>query len=205
MGNGRRLVCALSALLVACGGAAAPVTSRSQGCGEPYPGDEHSLQVRLAAERAGTRRALCPGHALDGADSLWVSVELASASFVRMVYVAPSGETGELMRQDAADFAREAHFRAPEGLMTAAFGDAQLVIVASRAPLREADPMLASMLDVIHETGVVVERDGTLTPPSRRAAPGPEAQLFNLGNEALFADFDAHGVAVLTLNLRTSP
>lgn len=154
--------------------------------------------------RDGERRPLCNGQDLTQADTLWVTVELDTASFIRMVFVTPDGETGEVVRQDAADLTREAMFRAPRGLMTAASGEAQLVIVASRDALDEADPLLAAMLDAIHETGVLVDRDGSL----KRPETGPsqaQAPLFNVDNEeALAADFDHHGVAVLPISLQTA-
>jgi hypothetical protein len=208
MGIRRRLVYALVTLLGGCGGASAstPASPASDPCGDAPGGrGDHTLLVSLAVDREGQRGALCRGQQLTAADTLWVTVDLDTASYVRMVFVTPLGETGEVMRQDAADLTREALFRAPRGLMAHAQGDVQLVIVASRDPLTEVDPMLSSMLDVIRDTGVIVDRDGSLKAVGSGQGMKPEEQLFNIGSGALTADFDGNGVAVLTLSLHTAP
>jgi hypothetical protein len=88
--------------------------------------------------------------------------------------------------------------------VSAASGDVQLVVVASLVPLEEADPTLAAMLDVIHDTGAR-SSDGVPVPAVATSGPQPEAKLLSLGAGDLAADFDAHGVAVLTVTLETAP
>jgi hypothetical protein len=134
---------------------------------------------------------------------LWVSVEIDTASYVRLVYSTPDGGSGEVVRQDAADLTREALFRAPRGLLSSAPGEVQLVVVASRAPLEESDPALGAMLDVIRETGTLVDRDGSLRPPDEPS--GSEPWRLDFGPQALHADFDERGVALLTVSLHAAP
>jgi hypothetical protein len=171
------------------------------------PRDErgHLLQVYLSVDRAGARTPLCPGQPLVGANALWVSVELDTASYVRMVFVTPDGETGELMRQDDAELTRQAVFRAPQELIHHAFGEAQLFIAASRIPLHEADPTIGSLFDLIHDTGILVERDGTLRPPPTNSRPAVQQLHLAADTQTLHADFDERGVAMLTVSLRADP
>jgi hypothetical protein len=145
------------------------------------------------------------GHDLTGADTLWLVVEVVSDVYVRTIFVTPDGQTGELLREDMETLTRTARFHAPRGLMTRSPGEAQFVVVASRQPLQQADPTMASMLQVIRETGVLVDPEGRLTPPLHETDANPEEQLLNLGSDSLYADFDAHGVAVLTLTLQATP
>lgn len=185
-----------------CGGGTSSSTiPRADGCEPPHPDEPHSLEVFLAVSRnAGPQRPLCPGARLEAEDSLWVTVELDTASQVRMVYSAADGESGELLRQDEADLTRRAVFRAPQGLLVRSAGQAELLIVASREPLAEADPEMGGMLDVIRDTGTLVDRDGSLRPPP----PGVEtasAGGLDLGAQGLHADFDENGVAILSLTL----
>jgi hypothetical protein len=197
----------LSLLAWAACGHAPPEPSampRSDGCEAPHPGEGHSLEVYLAIKQAGERRAFCPGQRLDSTAELWVTVELDVASHVRMVYVSPDGEAGELLRQDEAYLTRSAMFRAPDGLLVRTPGEAQLVIVASRQPLEESDPVIGSMLDVIRDTGTLVERDGSLRPPPPGTEPASGVSL-DVGGKGLHADFDENGVAMLMIPLRSAP
>jgi hypothetical protein len=178
-----------------------PAVPRADGCEAPHPEQGHSFEVYLELKQAGGKRPFCPGQSLASGE-LWVTVELDTASHVRMVYVAPDGEAGELLRQDEADLTRSAMFRAPDGLLVRASGEAQLVIVASRAPLGESDPVMGSMFDVIRETGTLVERDGSLRPPPPGQEPASAVQL-DATTTAMHADFDEHGVAMLTIPLRS--
>ncbi len=205
MGIPWRLVYALPLLVCACGGATALVPRRDDGCGATRAAHGHALQVYLEADRSGRREPLCVGQELTGADTLWVLVEVASDAYVRAIFITPDGQTGELLRENTDDLTRLARFHAPRGLMTRAAGEAQFVVVASRTPLKRADPAMASMLQVIHETGVLVDHQGRLTPPLHEADTNPEEALLNLASDALYADFDAHGVAVLTLTLQATP
>jgi hypothetical protein len=218
MGTPRRLVYALTMLVYACGGATANAPGRDEaatarnpgaprrddGCGATPAADGHALQVYLEADRGGATRPLCVGHDLTGADTLWLVVEVVSDVYVRTIFVTPDGQTGELLREDAEGLTREARFHAPRGLMTRSSGEAQFVVVASQKPLHHADPTMASM-QVIRETGVLVDHEGRLTPPMHETDANPEEQLLNLGSDSLYADFDAHGVAVLTLTLQATP
>lgn len=204
MGNAWRVALGVSALLWGCGGMPAPAPRRDDGCGRSTVGKGHTLQVYFTVDREGQRRPLCRGQDLTDSDTLWVTVELDTASFIRMVFVTPDGQTGEVIRQDAADMTREAMFRSPRGLMTGGTGEGQLVIVASRDLLDEVDPLLAAMLDAIRETGLLVDRDGSLNRKSHAAAQ-PEVPMFNVDSEeTLHADFDAQGVAVLPLSLQSA-
>jgi hypothetical protein len=179
--------------------------ARTDGCEAPHPQDGHSLEVYLSIYRAEQKQPLCPGQRLSEGDELWVDVELDTASYVRLVYVSPDGEAGELLRQDHADQTRVALFRAPDGLLVRSAGEAQLVIVASREPLSASDPMMDSMLDVIRETGTLVERDGSVRPPPPGAPPPLEGVQLDLGADGLHTDFDERGVAMLMIPLRTGP
>ncbi|MFT3921635.1 MAG: hypothetical protein QM778_03785 [Myxococcales bacterium] len=200
-----RLVYALSTLVCACAGSVALVPRKDDGCGVIQADHGHALHVYLAADRTGDKNPLCPGQVLTGADTLWASVEVSVDCYVRMIFVTPDGQTGEVLRTDSGRPVRQAIFQAPRGLLTRASGEAQLVVVASRKSLSASDPAMASMLEVIRETGVLVDEHGRLTPPLRADEGTPEDQLLNLGTRALYADFDEHGVAVLTLSLHTSP
>lgn len=205
MGTPWRLVCVLSTLVPACASGAALAPRRDDGCGVSGNAHGHALQVYLEADRTGTLSPLCVGHNLTSADVLWVTVEIATDAYVRTVFVTPDGQTGELLRQDTETRTRRARFQAPRGLMTRAPGEAEFVVVASRDPLHDADPTMASMLRVIRETGVLVDHEGNLTPPLREPGDDTPEQLLNLGSDSLYADFDEHGVAVLTLTLQASP
>jgi hypothetical protein len=176
---------------------------QNDGCSEHTGASAHALEVYLFVERDGVMDSLCPGQPLTSSDALWVGVDLDLASHVRMVFVSPAGESGEVLRQELGGSGEEAVFRAPRGLFTRERGDAQLVIVASRSALAEADPLLASMLDTIRETGVLVDRDGQIVHTAQAA--GPPALPMDLRSQALHADFDERGVALLTLTLHTSP
>lgn len=191
----------------ACGAKAPapPKVPRSDGCESPHPDEGHSLEVYLSVLRGAQKQPLCPGQHLSASDELWVDVELDTASHVRLVFVAPDGEAGELLRQDEADLTRVALFRAPEGLLAHAAGEAQLVIVASREPLSSSDPMMGSIFDLIREQGTLVERDGSVRPPPPGAGPSLEGVSLDLGPEGLHADFDARGLAMLTIPLRAAP
>ena len=205
MGIPWRLVGALPLLVCACGGGAALSPRRDDGCGATRAAHGHALQVYLEADRSGQPKPLCVGQELTGADTLWVIVEIATDAYVRAIFITPDGQTGELLRDNASALTRMARFQAPRGLMTRAAGEAQFVVVASRTPLERADPAMASMLQVIHETGVLVDHQGRLTPPMHEAHANPEEALLNLASDSLYADFDAHGVAVLTLTLHATP
>lgn len=205
MGTPWRLVCALSTLACACAGGMALAPRKDDGCAITGNAHGHAIQVYLEADRTGRLTPLCVGHDLTSADALWVTVEIATDAYVRTVFVTPDGQTGELLRQHADDRTRSARFQAPRGLMTRSPGEAEFVVVASRDPLHDADPTMASMLNVIRETGVLVDHEGNLTPPMREADDHTEDQLLNLGSDSLYADFDEHGVAVLTLTLQASP
>lgn len=175
---------------------------RNDGCSEHAGASAHALEVYLFVERDGVMDSLCPGQPLTSSDALWVGVDLDLASHVRMVFVSPAGESGEVLRQELGN-GEEAVFRAPRGLFTRERGDAQLVIVASRSALGEADPLLSSMLDTIRETGVLVDSDGQIVQKGQSA--GPPALPMDLRSQALHADFDERGVALLTLTLHTAP
>lgn len=159
----------------------------------------------LEADRTGRLTPLCVGQDLTSADALWVTVEVGTDAYIRTVFVTPDGQTGELIRQDSEDRTKRARFQAPRGLMTRSPGEAEFVVVASQLPLHEADPTMSAMLRVIRETGVLVDHQGNVTPPMRAADDTTEDQLLNLGSDSLYADFDEHGVAVLTLTLHASP
>ncbi len=163
----------------------------------------HVLHVYLSVMRDGQRRPLCNGQDLTDDDTLWVTAELDTASFIRMVFVTPDGEAGEVIRQDAANLTREAMFRAPRGLMSHGSGEAQLVLVASRDDLNEIDPMLSAMLDVIRDTGILVDRDGSLQRPEGGTAQTSEPLFAVDSTDVLSADFDPHGVAVLPISLQS--
>jgi hypothetical protein len=191
----------------ACAGAAPSPPAkppRSDGCELPHPQEGHALEVYLAVGQFDGKQTLCPGSPLAASDELWVTVELDVASYVRMVFVAPDGETGELLRQDEADLTRSALFRAPEGLLSRVSGEAQLVVVASRQSLAESDPVMHATLDIIRDTGTLVQRDGSLRPPPPGSEPAGAVRL-DLGQLGLHADFDERGVAMLTIPLRTMP
>ncbi len=178
---------------------------RDDGCGVTGNAQGHALQVYLEAARTGGSTPLCVGQNLTSEDVLWVTVEVGTEAYIRTVFVTPDGQTGELIRQNSEQRTRRARFLAPRGLMTRAPGEAEFVVVASQSPLREADPTLSAMLNVIRETGVPVDDEGNVTPPMRAADDATEDQLLNLGSDSLYADFDEHGVAVLTLSLHASP
>jgi hypothetical protein len=202
-----RLPLALAlAVCTACGQVAPepPAVPRSDGCEAPHPDEGHSFEVYLVIKQASGKRPFCPGQELSAGDELWVNVELDTASQVRLVYLSPDGEAGELLRQDEADLTRSALFRAPEGLLVRTPGEAQLVIVASRAPLDESDPVMGTMLDVIRDTGTLVQRDGSLRPPPPGQEPASGVQL-DSDMRGLHADFDERGVAMLTIPLRSGP
>lgn len=205
MGTSWRLVYALSTLVCACAGQAALAARRDDGCGIARETEGHALHVYLGVDRGGRRASLCAGQDLTGADTLWISVEVATDAYVRTIFVTPDGETGELLREDANGLTRVARFQAPRGLMTRSTGDAQFVVVVARNRLHESDPTMAAMLDVIRETGVLVDHEGRLTPPMRAVEGNPEEILLNLGTDSLYADFDDNGVAVLTLTLHSTP
>lgn len=188
-------------LLAACGGPK-PAPRHADGCQAVTPEPGHALEVYLSVAREADKRPLCPGMMLTEADALWISVELDTASYVRMVFIAPDGQAGELQRQDEADLTRMAIFRAPEGLLAHAPGEAQLVLVASRDPLETADSSMQLMLDVIRDTGTLVDRDGSLHPPPPGTEPPPDLMHLD-ASKNLFADFDDKGVAMLTISLRT--
>jgi hypothetical protein len=201
-----RLLCPLPlAACLACGGVAPePASPRHDGCEAPHPEEGHSFEVYLAVKQPSGQRPFCPGERLHSGDELWVTVELDTASHVRMVYVSPEGEAGELLRQDEADLTRSAMFRAPDGLLVRTPGEAQLVIVASRAPLGESDPVMGTMFDVIRDTGTLVQRDGSLRPPPPGQEPAGAMRL-DVGTTGLHADFDENGVAMLMIPLRSAP
>jgi hypothetical protein len=218
MRSARQLVSFVSALVLveACGGtpppASKPPPAAAQGaelpsvedCKEHQGGSPHAVEVHLLSERDGHIYPFCPGEPLTSSDALWVSVDLDSASHVRMVFVSPNGESGEVLMQDDVDVTRAAVFRAPSDLFARARGEAQLVIVASRGILGDADPPLAAMLDAIRDTGVVVERDGSIY-RNANGASGLQELPVDLSSQALHAEFDARGVALVTLSLRTAP
>ena len=81
-------------------------------------------------------------------------------------------------------------------------GEAQLFLVASQAPLEESDATMQMMLDVLRDTGTLVDRDGSLRPPPPGTAPPPDMLKLETSKN-LFADFDDHGVAMLAISLRT--
>ncbi len=195
------------ALVLAClglGGCGAPKPAprHPDGCQAVTPEQGHDLEIYLAVVRDGKQRPLCPGEVLTEADVLWINVDLDLASHVRMVFIAPDGQAGELVRQDEADQTRQATFRAPEGLLAHAPGEAQLFVVASQTPLEESDPTMQMMLDVIRDTGTLVDRDGSLRPPPPGTAPPPDMLKLDT-SENLFANFDEHGVVMLAISLRT--
>lgn len=198
---GRLLLAALVAMLaVAC--ASGPKTRKDDGCSAAVPKDGHSLQVYLSVMRGEAKRPLCPGQPLSDKDALWISVELETDAYVRMVFIAPDGQAGELMHQGEADLSRTAEFRAPQGLLAHAPGEAQLFLVASKAPLAQSDETMQLMLDLIRETGTFVDRDGTLHPPEN-AAPPPEMMQLE-ASDNLFADFDEKGMAMLAISLQAA-
>jgi hypothetical protein len=201
----RSLVCLLPALCWACAIAQPAALRRDDGCVNSPQRIAHALEVYVSVDRAGQRSPLCPGQPLAGADALWVRVELDTVSYVRMVFVTPDGETGELLRQDLADLTREALFRVPRELISRALGEAELFIVASRAPLEQADPGIAAMFNVIRETGVLVDRDGTLSPPRESTEPPGQGLQLDVATRTFYADFDDKGVALLSLPLRADP
>jgi hypothetical protein len=178
---------------------------RNDGCSEHQGASAHSLEVHLSAERDGRVHALCPGHPLTSADELFVNVDLDRASHVRMVFVSPDGESGEVMRQELAEIDAHAVFRAPRGLFTHERGEAQLVIVASHRPLAESDPLLASMLDAIRDTGVLVDREGHLRRGAHATGEHAQELPVDVRSQQLHADFDERGVALLTVALHTAP
>jgi hypothetical protein len=201
----RSLLCLLPALCWACGAAQPAALRRNDGCTGSPQRRARALEVYVEVDRAGQRTPLCPGQPLVGADALWVSVELETASYVRMVFVTPDGETGELLRQDIADLTREALFRAPKDLVSRALGEAELFIVATHVPLEQADPGIAAMFDVIRETGVIVDRDGSIRPPRQDPPQPSEGLRLDVQTHTLYADFDDKGVALLSLPLRAKP
>lgn len=183
-------------------GAPKPAPRRPDGCQTVAPEQGHGLEIYLAVARDEKPRPLCPGEVLHETDALWISVDLDIASYVRMVFIAPDGQAGELARQDEADQTRQATFRAPKGLLAHAPGEAQLFVVASQTPLEESDATMQMMLDVIRDTGTLVDRDGALHPPPAGSAAPPEMLKLETSKN-LFADFDDHGVAMLAISLRT--
>ncbi len=187
----------------ACG-ASKPEPRHADGCQTVTVEPGHALEVYLTVERDSTRRPLCPGEVLTDRDSLWLSVELEFASHVRVVYIAADGQAGEVLRQDEADLTRSAIFRAPEGLLAHADGEVQLFVVASREPLAESDPIIHAMLNVIRDTGTLVEPDGSLRAPPPGTAPPSDILKFE-ASENLFANFDELGVAMLAIALRARP
>ena len=204
----RKLLFSTSLLAAQACGAAAPApprVPRSDGCEAPHPEEGHSLEVYLSVLRDAQKQPLCPGQHLRASDELWVDVELDTASHVRLVFVAADGEAGELLRQDQADLTRVAMFRAPEGLLSRAAGEAQLVIVASREPLSSSDPMMGSIFDLSRDQGTLVERDGSVRPPPPGSGPSLDGVSLDLGAEGLHADFDARGLAMLTIPVRAAP
>jgi hypothetical protein len=186
-----------------CGAAPQHAPRRPDGCGSSS-GPGHDLELYLLVERNGAREPLCPGEPLSQDDTLWITVELELLAHVRMIYVAPDGQTGELVRQDQADMTRVAIFRAPEGLLAETRGEAQLFVVASREPLDTVDPTLATMLDLIRETGTLVDREGNLHPPTAEASAPLEILRLDATGD-LHSDFDEHGVAMLGVALRARP
>ena len=191
----------------ACAGSVPGPSTRppNDGCAGRHSQDDHSLEVYLSVIRDTQKQPLCPGQHLSAEDELWVDVELDTASHVRLVFVSPDGEAGELLRQDQADLTRVAMFRAPEGLLSRAAGEAQLVIVASREPLSTTDPMMDSIFDLIRDQGTLVERDGSVRPPPPGSAPPLEGVRLDLSAGGLHADFDERGMAMLTIPLRAAP
>lgn len=179
-----------------------PAARRPDGCQTAAPKTGHGLEIYLSVDRDGDKRPLCPGEVLSARDTLLIGVDLDIASHVRMVFIAPDGQAGELLRQDEADLTRAANFRAPEGLLAYAAGEAQLFIVASQEPLEQSDATMQMMLDVIRDTGTLVDRDGSLRPPPPGSAAPPDMLKLET-SEDLFADFDDKGMAMLAISLRT--
>ena len=180
-----------------------PPSRQDDRCDAVIPEAGHALSVSLSRSRDGQKRPLCAGEALTASDALWISVELATEAHVRLVFIAPDGQAGELLHQEEQELTRSAEFRAPQGLLSHADGEAQLFLVASQQPLAESDATMALMLDLIRDTGTLVDRDGALHPPAQSSAPPPELMKLDI-SENLFADYDDQGMAMLAISLRAT-
>jgi hypothetical protein len=192
----------LSLLNLAAVGCGPPAVIRhADGCSGTTSPEGHSVEVYLSVGENGAKRPLCPGAPLHVKEALRIEVELDRAAYVDLIFVDPAGHAGALERQDTADLTRVAEFRAPSGLLTHHPGVAELFVVASEEPLEELDPTLHALLKVIHETGISVDRHGSIHPGQIRE---DEGRPLHFDTQAeMFTDFDDNGLAMLALSLRT--
>jgi hypothetical protein len=193
---------AIAMLALACA-TPKPPTANGADCGTSDAEAGHALSVSLSLARDEQRRPLCPGQALTPSDALWISVELEAEAHVRLIYIAPDGQAGELLHQEDRDLIDHAVFRAPKGLLSRADGEAQLFLIASKQPLTESDATMALLLDLIRDTGTLVARDGSLQPAAQGSVAPPDLMKLDI-SENLFADFDDKGMAMLAISLRAS-